>query len=342
MIRKERKPGESTRGQPRGFFPVLTIFLILLAMAVILSFSLGSRRVTFPEIIDALFRPEASSYSINVIRRRIPRTFFGILCGASLGVSGALMQAVTRNPIADPSILGVNSGAALAVVWGIAFLNISRPAEYIGLALIGSFATALFVYGIGSLGRGGATPVKLVLAGAAVSAALSGIINAIMIPRSYVMDQFRFWQVGSIGAGTWQYTALLLPFSIAGIVLAVVMSSALNAMALGDEAAISLGVKTGLIRLLAAAAGVVLCGSVTALAGPIGFLGLLAPHLIRLLLGSDLRYTIPMSAVAGSVILLISDVIGRLLTYPGELEVGVVTAFVGAPLLIYAAMRTKI
>jgi iron complex transport system permease protein len=202
--------------------------------------------------------------------------------------------------------------------------------------------TAIFVYSIGSMGRGGATPIKLVLAGSAVSAAFSCIVSAILLPRSNVMEQYRFWQVGSVGAGTWDYVKLLLPFVLLGLGIAVLSAPALNALALGDDAATGLGVRTGVLRLLAAFGGVVLCASVTALAGPIAFIGLLAPHLVRLLLGADLRVTIPMSALGGAVILTISDVVGRLLTYPGELEVGIVTAFVGAPMLIYAARKAKV
>lgn len=252
------------------------------------------------------------------------------------------MQSVTRNPIADPSILGVNTGASLFVVCGIAFLNISTADQYIWLALAGAALTAVFVFGIGSMGRGGATPIKLVLAGAATSAALSSLVTAIMIPRSYVMDQFRFWQVGSVGAATWSGIGTFIPFLIVGIVIGFVAAPALNALALGDEVATGLGVRTGTLRFIAALAGVLLCGATTALAGPIGFIGLLSTHVIRLILGPDLRFVIPMSAIAGAIILTISDVGGRLVASPGELEVGVVTAFIGAPILIILAIKSKV
>lgn len=344
---KKRKYGRNSCSKQKLFLPkyfliTVAVLMLLVVVAVVMSIALGSRQVTITEITDALFHPQISEYGVNVIRKRIPRTFFGLLCGAGLGVSGILMQAVTRNPIADPSILGVNTGASVFVVCGIAFLHISAPGEYILFALTGSMLTSILVYGIGSMGAGGATPMKLVLAGAATSAALSCITSAVMIPRSYVIDEYRFWQVGSIGAGTWNYVCLLAPFMIVGIIMALALAPALNAMALGDESATSLGVRTGIVRICAALTGVILCGSATALAGPIGFIGLLAPHLVRLFVGSDLRYTIPLSAMTGAVILTISDVIGRMLSYPGELEVGVVTAFVGAPILIYTAMRAKV
>jgi iron complex transport system permease protein len=327
---------------PRNFTLVLVICFVLLGVCVFASLILGSRPVRFHELIDGLFHQDVDTYGANVVRKRISRTVFSLFCGSALGVSGALMQAVTRNPIADPSILGVNTGASLFVVCGIAFLNISTANQYIWLALAGATITAVFVFGIGSMGRGGATPIKLVLAGAATSAALSSLVTAIMIPRSYVMDQFRFWQVGSVGSGSWSSITTFLPFLLVGILIGFIAAPALNALALGDDVATGLGVRTGTLRLIAALAGVLLCGATTALAGPIGFIGLLSTHVIRLILGPDLRYIIPMSAIAGAIILTISDVGGRLIGSPGELEVGVVTAFVGAPILIIVAMRSKV
>ncbi|OAB43530.1 FecCD family ABC transporter permease [Paenibacillus antarcticus] len=327
---------------PKNFTLVLIICFILLGVSVFASLVFGSRPVRFHELIDGLFHQDVDSYGANVVRKRISRTVFSLLCGAALGVSGALMQAVTRNPLADPSILGVNTGASLFVVFGIAFLNISSASQYIWLALAGAAITAVFVFGIGSMGRGGATPIKLVLAGAAISAALSSLVTAIMIPRSYVMDQFRFWQVGSVGSATWSGIGTFIPFLTIGILIAFITAPALNALALGDEVATGLGVRTGILRFIAAFAGVILCGAATALAGPIGFIGLLSTHVVRLILGPDLRYVIPMSAVAGAIILTLSDVAGRLITNPGELEVGIVTAFIGAPILIILAMRSKV
>ncbi|TLS48912.1 iron ABC transporter permease [Paenibacillus antri] len=327
---------------PRHFPAVLALCLVMLGVCAVASLVFGSRPVRFDDLVAGLFSPEVESYGADVVRKRISRTVFSLCCGAALGASGALMQAVTRNPIADPSILGVNTGAALFVVCGIAFLNIGTANQYIWLALAGAMITAVFVFGIGSMGRGGATPLKLVLAGAATSAALSSLVTAILIPRSYVMDQFRFWQVGSVGSADWSGIATFLPFLTVGIAIAFLTAPALNALALGDEAATGLGVRTGVLRLFAAVAGVLLCGAATALAGPIGFVGLLSTHLVRLMLGPDLRYIIPMSAIAGAAILTLSDVIGRLLGSPGELEVGVVTAFVGAPLLILLAMKAKV
>lgn len=327
--------------RPNHLAAVLILCFILLGACVLASLALGSRTVSLHDLMNGLFHPDNDSFGANVVRKRISRTIFSLMCGGALGVSGALMQAVTRNPIADPSILGVNTGAALFVVCGLAFLNITTAGEYIWLALAGAAITAVFVYGIGSMGRGGATPIKLVLAGAATSAALSSLVTAIMIPRSYVMDQFRFWQVGSVGSATWSAISTFIPFLVAGVAIGILAAPALNAMALGDDTATGLGVRTGILRLVAAIAAVLLCGATTALAGPIGFVGLLSAHVIRLAIGPDLRYVVPLSAIAGAIIMTLSDVCGRLVGSPGELEVGVVTAFIGAPLLILLAIRSK-
>ncbi|KUP03958.1 iron ABC transporter [Bacillus coahuilensis m2-6] len=326
---------------PKNFMKVLVLSLVLLGICIVASLAFGSRTVGWNELVDGLFYPEVQSHGALVVRQRIARTVFSLMCGAALGVSGALMQSVTRNPIADPSILGVNTGAALFVVCGISFFQIGSASEYIWLALVGAILTAIFVFGIGSMGSGGATPLKLVLAGAATSAALSSLTMAVMIPRTNVMDQFRFWQVGSVGAGNWDSITLFVPFLLVGLLIALFTGPALNALALGDEAASGLGVRTGTLRLVASFSGVILCGAATALAGPIGFIGLLATHLVRLVIGPDLRFVIPMSALSGAIILTISDVCGRLLGSPGELEVGVVTAFIGAPILILLTMKAK-
>ncbi|MDF2803953.1 MAG: transport system permease protein [Anaerocolumna sp.] len=316
--------------------------VIGILLCVIASLALGSRNVGLKDVIEALTNPATKAFDALVVRQRIPRTVFSIIAGASLGVSGALMQAITRNPIADPSILGVNTGASLFVVCGIAFFHINTAGQYIWFALAGATLTAVFVYKIGSMGSGGATPIKLALAGAATSAALSSLVSAVILPRTEVMNAFRFWQVGSVGGATWQGIFSVLPFLIIGLLIGVLSSASLNALALGDDVATGLGVRTGVVRIIAAIAGVLLCGATTALAGPIGFVGLMIPHTMRLICGPNLRVVIPMSAVGGAMLLTISDIIGRLIGNPGELEAGIVTAFFGAPILILIAMRAKV
>jgi iron complex transport system permease protein len=321
---------------------VIALCAAAIIVCAALSLTFGARDVGLSEIQDGLFGRGELTMGAMVVRERIPRTVFGLIAGAALGMSGALMQAVTRNPLADPGILGVNTGAALAVVCGIAFLGISTLRQYIALALLGAAASAVFVYSVGSLGRGGATPVKLALAGAATSAALSSLVSAVMLPRASHMDAFRFWQSGGIGGATWAGIASVAPLLAAGTLVAVCSCGALNALALGDDVAAGLGVRIGRARLAGAAAGILLCGATTAVAGPIGFVGLMVPHAVRALAGQDLRLIIPLSAAGGSVILLAADIAGRLLGRPGEIDAGLITAFIGAPVLVVIAIRSKV
>lgn len=321
---------------------IYVLSFIFLGICIMLSLALGSKNVEFGKTINALLNSGDNSFAASVVRERIPRTVFSIMAGASLGVSGALMQSITRNPIADPSILGVNTGAALFVVIGIAFFNINSQSQYIWLALAGAGITAIFVYGIASLGNGGATPIKLALAGSAASAILSSLVSAVILPRSQVMDSFRFWQVGSVSGATWDSIRLIIPFIAVGLIISLVAAPALNILALGDEVATGLGVNTGIIRLICAIAGVMLCGAITAIAGPIGFIGLMMPHSIRLILGPNLTGIVPLSAIGGAALLTISDVLGRVIGSPSELQVGIVTAFLGAPILIMVARKAKV
>ncbi len=322
-------------------------FIILFSVLItilcgLLSLAAGSRYVPINEVVTALIGTNSDSFTVTVVQARIPRMVFGIIAGGALGVSGALMQSITRNPIADPSILGVNTGASLFVVCGIAFFNINLPSQYIWLALAGAGITAVFVYAIASLGSGEMTPIKLALSGAATSMALSSLVSTVMLPKSHVMDEFRFWQVGSLSGASWEDILTMSPYLLAGFIIALVLIPSLNSLALGDEIATSLGVNTKLTRGMGTLAGVLLCGSTTALAGPIGFVGLMMPHLMRLLLGPDLKYIIPMSAIGGACLLTISDMIGRMIGSPGELEVGIVTAFLGAPFFIIIARKGKV
>lgn len=321
----------------------ITIGLVLgLLLCIVASFVFGARSIPFSEVWEALFGSGEASFYAIVVQERIPRTIFSLLAGAALGVSGALMQSITRNPIADPSILGVNTGASLFVVIGIAFFQITTASQYIVFALVGAGLTAMLVFGIASMGKGGASPLKLALAGAASSAALSSLLSAIMLPRNEVMNAFRFWQVGSVSGATWEGIYTILPIIVIGILLAFLVAPALNALSLGEELATGLGVRTKRVRLLGAIAGIMLCGATTALAGPIGFVGLMIPHCIRLLGGVNVRLMMPLSALGGAILLTGSDVIGRLLGSPSELEVGIVTAFLGAPILIIIAMKSKV
>lgn len=320
----------------------IVITLTVLILCIFSSLIFGARHIDFINIIDILNNINSDSFEAIVVKERIPRTSFSLLAGASLGIAGTLMQSVTRNPIADPSILGINTGASLFVVIGIAFFGITTYKQYIILALIGALITSIFVYFIASIGNGGISPMKLALSGVIMSSILFSLINMIMLPRSEVMSSFRFWQVGSVSGVTWQSIIAMLPFIIVGIILSFIVAPALNALALGDEVAISLGVKVGLTRIISSISAILLCGTVTALAGPISFIGLMAPHIIRMLFGNNIKLIIPMSAFVGAILLNFSDILGRILGSPSELEVGIVTSFIGAPIFIIISMKAKV
>lgn len=332
-------PAVGARRRRRGL--ALAIGVGVLLACVVASVAFGAREVALAEILDGVLGADPQSLGAITVRERIPRTVLALVAGAALGVAGALLQAVTRNPLADPGILGVNNGASLFVVAGIAFAGIDTLQQYIWLALAGAGLTSVFVYAIGSTGRGGATPVKLALAGAATTAALSSLISAILLPRIDVMTVFRFWQVGGVAGATWEGMLTVAPFLGLGAVLGLLSARPLNALALGDEVAASLGVRTGRIRLVAGLAAILLCGATTAVAGPIAFVGLMVPHAVRLVTGPDQRWILPLSAIGGAAVLTVSDVVGRVAGRPGELEAGVVTAFLGAPVLIAIARRTR-
>ena len=334
--------GPGAGRQLRRCLAALALLTVLAVVAALCSIAFGSRIVGFEEIVGGL-TGSRSDIGALVVAERMPRTVVALVAGAALGVSGALMQAVTRNPIADPGILGVNTGASLAILIGVAFLGISGASQFLWFALIGAAVTAVLVYTIGSLGPGGPTPVKLALAGVATSAALSCVISAVMLPLAQGLDDYRFWQMGSLGRGTWSSLTTIAPFLAVATLLAVLVAGPLNSLALGEEMAIGLGVNVTRTRLAAAGAGVLLCSAVTAVVGPIGFVGLMVPHTVRMLCGPDHRWLLPLSALCGADLLTLSDVLGRIVSRPSAaLPVAVVTAFVGAPILIMIARGAKV
>ena len=326
----------------KNFALSMVLCLALLFIIAIFSISFGAKQIAFSKVIEVLLGKDSDSIEATVILQRVPRTVFGILAGGALGISGALMQSITRNPIADPSILGVNTGASLFVVAGIAFLNITAAYQYIWLAIIGAGLTAFFVYAVASIGKDGATPLKLALSGAAVSIVLGSLVSTIMLPDNRVLQAFRFWQVGSIGSATWENISLISPFLIIGFIISMFISGYLNNLALGDEAATALGTNVVITRSVGALASVLLCGATTALAGPIGFVGLIIPHLVRLIYGSEMGKILPLSFLGSGILLLLSDVIGRIIGSPGETEVGIITAVLGAPVFIFAIRKGRV
>ena len=326
----------------KKFVLSIILCLALLSIMAVFSISLGAKNIAFSKVVDVLLGNDPDSLEAAIILQRIPRTVFGILAGGALGISGALMQSITRNPIADPSILGVNTGASLFVVAGIAFFNITVAYQYIWLGITGAGVTAVFVYSVASMGKDGATPLKLALSGSAVSIVLGSLVSTIMLPNNRVMEAFRFWQVGSIGSATWENIILISPFLIVGFIISMFISGYLNNLALGDEAATALGTNVVMTRSIGALASVLLCGATTALAGPIGFVGLIIPHIIRLIFGSEMSKMLPLSFLGSAILMLISDVIGRIISLPGETEVGIVTAVLGAPVFILAIRKGRV
>ncbi|MEO3780455.1 iron chelate uptake ABC transporter family permease subunit [Micromonospora sp. B11E3] len=321
--------------------------LILAAVVVVLalaSLAVGSHTTSISAVWTALtnYPADPSIDEITVRSLRLPRTALAICVGMALGMAGSLMQALTRNPLADPGILGVNSGAALAVVIGISVYGLHTLQGYLWLALLGAFVTSVGVYALGAVGRSGASPVRLALAGTAVGAVLNGFISAIVLLDRKAFDGFREWVVGSLAGKSMDTLLVVVPLVAVGIVLSLSMGGALNALAMGDDTARALGAKIARTRAVGVVAVTLLCGVATAAVGPIGFIGLVVPHIARAITGPDHKWLLPYAVLLGAILVLASDVAGRLIVRPSELEVGVVTALIGAPVFIYLVRRRRL
>ncbi|MFJ8598875.1 FecCD family ABC transporter permease [Streptomyces shenzhenensis] len=316
---------------------------VLLLAATALSLAVGSGDVSLHDVVHGVLDPDRSVRGQLVVQEvRIPRTLAGLLAGAALGLAGTVMQGVTRNPLADPGLLGINAGAAVAVVFAMSVLSLTEPAQYIWFGFLGACLAAGLVYGIAGLGREGATPVKLALAGAAATALLVSATDTMLLSDSQTYDQYRFWQVGALDGRDLDVLLQAVPFVAVGGVLALALGPRLNGLALGDDIARALGQRVAVARLVGAASVVLLCGASTAVAGPIGFVGLAVPHAVRMITGPDHRWILPYSALLAPVLLLVADVVGRVVARPGEIQVGVVTAAVGCvPFIVLVRRRGK-
>lgn len=319
----------------------LLVGLVILLAVAAASVTFGTRVVGWTDLRLGLAGHE-ETLGQAAVARRIPRTLLAVVVGAALGVAGTVLQGLTRNPLADPFVFGITPGASLAVVVGLAFFGLGSPAGYVWLAILGAGAGAVLVYVVGSQGRAGMTPLSMALAGAAVAAAANSLVSAVLLPRVSVMDQFRFWQIGGVGGASTEAMLQVSPFLVGGALLCVVSSTGLNSLALGDDVATGLGEKVTRTRVLAGAGAVALCGAATALAGPIGFIGLVVPHVCRLLIGLDHRWLLPFGALAGAALLTLADVIGRVVARPDEIDVGIVTAVIGAPVFIAIVRRGRV
>lgn len=319
---------------------LLALFAVVGILALA-SLMIGTRDVPLAEVLSAL-RGETQTIAQAAVSARIPRTVLALLAGAALGLAGAVMQGVTRNPLADPGILGVNIGASLAVVIAIAWFGITSSQAFVWTAIAGAGTTAVFVYLIASLGRGGATPLKLALAGAATSIAFSSLVIAVVLPRADIAGGIRSWQIGGVGGATFDRMLPVLAFFAVGFLICLLSARRLNSLALGDELAAGLGERVAFARGSATLGAILLCGATTALCGPIGFVGLVVPHACRLLVGPDHRWLLPFSALGGAALLTASDIAGRIAARPSELDVGIVTALIGGPFFIHIVRRQKV
>lgn len=320
----------------------LLIGVGVILVLCVLSVSFGVRAVSIDDILAVLGGHDDTIAQAAIVKR-IPRTVLAILIGAALALSGAVMQAITRNPIAEPGILGISNGASLAVVVGIAFFGLSNAYGQMLFAIVGAAVAAVFVYAVGSLGRGGATPLKLALAGAATTAALASLISAVMLPRVDLLQTFQSWQIGGVGGAEWPRIAITAPALAVGALICIACSRGMNSLALGDDMAAGLGENVFRTRLLSAVGAVILAGAATAIAGPIGFVGLIVPHVCRLLIGTDHRWLLPFSAVTGAALLLAADIVGRVIApSQEEIQVGIITALIGAPFFIWIVRRQKV
>lgn len=310
-----------------------------LAVVAVLGIAVGAKQIPLDQVWHGVFHYSGSDTDVVIRDVRYPRTLLGLLVGAALGLAGTVMQALTRNPLADPGVLGINAGASAAVVTAISFFGVTSLAGYVWWAFAGAAVVSVAVYVLG--GTRSATPVRLALAGTALSAVLVGYINAVNLLDTAALDKMRFWTVGSLAAATMPTVTRIAPFLAVGALFALLLARPLNALALGDDQARALGTRLTRTRVLAMAAVTLLCGGATAACGPIVYVGLMVPHAVRALTGPDMRWILPYSAVLSPVLLVGADVLGRVVARPGELQVGIVTALIGGPVFIFLVRRRR-
>jgi iron complex transport system permease protein len=308
---------------------------LVLLVCILASIAWGAADIAYSDIFQAFTAFDGSTNHLIIRTVRFPRSLIAILVGAALAVAGAIMQGLTRNPLADPGILGVNAGAALAVVLGTFILGSSSLTVYAWYAFAGATVSAVSVYFLGSLGRGGLTPFNLTIAGAALTAFISSITGGILILSQRTLEEIKFWLAGSIAGRDMNLLLQVLPYICIGLILAIALSKQITLLSLGEDTAKSLGQSTALIKILAAISIILLAGASVAIAGPIGFVGLIVPHIVRFLVGVDYRWILPYSAILGAIVVLIADLCGRLMIQPNELPVGLVMPLIGTPFFLY-------
>lgn len=313
----------------------------LLAAAIMCSVLIGARPIGPGTAWQAIIAFDPADGRHVVLAARLNRTLVGLAVGAALALAGGGLQGMTRNPLADPGVLGLNAGAAAAVALAVHLLSISQAAEFMAAGFVGAALAGALVYGIAAASRSGATPVALAIAGAAVTAGLAAVVSALVLLDRSALDRMRMWQVGVLGSRSLADLGAVAPFLVVGALLVLGSARALNALALGDDAAAGLGVHVGRARALVGVGAVLLVGGAVALAGPIGFLGLVVPHAVCLLVGADHRRLLPLVLIAGPALLLAADTLGRVVAPPAEVQVGVMTALVGVPVLLVLVRSRK-
>jgi iron complex transport system permease protein len=324
----------------RGKLIGLTIGFVLLMTSMLASILYGLHTFDLNDLWKAYRQFDGSNEHLIVTTARVPRALIAAAVGASLAVAGAIMQVLTRNPLASPSLFGVNSGAVLFIVIGLAAFGSSLTmGGMIWIALIGATVTSVFVYALGAQGGGGFEPIRITLAGASVAAFASSVTSGIILINKDSLDSALFWMVGSVSGRKLEHLTTVFPYMLLGLLLALLLSGSLNVLALGEDNAKGLGQRLRLVRSLSAVSVVLLAGGSVSIAGPIAFVGLIVPHLCRYFVGNDHRWLLPYSALTGAILLVTADVASRFILMPKEVPVGIATALIGVPFLIYVARR---
>ena len=322
--------------RPAWRLTILILFLFLALLGAFLSLTKGSSVITMEQIVELLLHPGEDPQSQIIWNIRMPRTIVGALVGINLSLSGAILQAIMRNPLADPHIIGISSGAGLA---GVVIMILFPALEYLitPVAFVGAMLAAICIYILAW--KNGIKPVRIILAGVAVSAFLSAGISGLMIFYSDRVHGALMWMVGGLAARSWPHVNIILPYAIIGLVLALASASYLNILQLGDEMARGLGVNVEVTRIIMTAIAALLAASAVSVVGLLGFVGLVVPHAARLLIGSDYRFLLPAAALLGVAIVTLSDTFARVIFAPIELPVGIIMAFLGAPFFLFLLRR---
>lgn len=341
MAVKTKQAGSNTTrllGSRAMLLPGLLLIIVLLVICLLWSITIGAAQIDPKTVFEALIHYDNTEFDHLIIQTvRLPRVLAGVLVGAALAVAGAIMQGLTRNPLADSGILGINSGAAFAVVMTVYIVGTPPLSAYAIAALIGAAVAAVIVYGLGALGRGGATPLRLTLAGVIVTAFVSSLTTAVLIQDQETLDQIRFWTAGSLAGREMPLIIQISPIIFAGMIGSMLISRQITTISLGEDVAKGLGQNTLIVKIIAAVMVVLLAGGAVALAGPIGFVGLIVPHIARFIAGVDYRWIIPYSAILGGILVTLADMAARIVLRPQELPVGIMMALIGAPFFIYLA-----